>query len=629
MSADSKKENKMPRRDFLKAAPVAAGMAFHAARASASPAVPVRAPAVAATALAVPSSHNKIEAFDYQGVTLRDSRWRTQMQTARDYYMAVSNDDILQGFRAAAGLPAPGKPLGGWCKTDTQMIFGQWLSGMSRMYCATGDQALLDKATYLMTEWGKTVKPGGDFRLDHYSWDKLMCGLIDMRLYGGQESAVPLMEMATDLAKKNLQQTDMVVLPNDNKIYYGKPAEWYTLAENLFRAYRLTGEAKYKDFAQVWLYHEYWNKFRNTSAANVTGVHAYSHVNTLSSAAMTYDVLGDPAYLEIIKNAYDFLQNTQCFATGGYGPNERFMAADGSLGRALETRADTFETLCGSWAAFKLARYLTQFTGESRYGDWVERLFYNGAGAALPLETAGRNFYYSDYRYTGGMKVYRWDNYTCCSGTLFQDVADYHNLIYYKDPSSLYINLYVPSEVRWQGPQGEVKLVQETTYPEGELVKMTLAMAAGQKFPLKFRVPDWSSGMTVSVNGADTGVPCEAGQWATVDRAWNSGDQVEVRIPMRLRYKPVDREHPKRVAIMRGPVVLAMDFDYHDPAFKLPSTDEDLNRLLIADASPALFRITRDDGRNIRLKMRPFYDFARDFPYLMYFDLGEWPYRLW
>ena len=57
---------------------------------------------------------------------------------------------------------------------------------------------------------------------------------------------------------------------------------------------------------------------------------------------------------------------------------------DGSLGKALETRSDTFETLCGSWAGFKLARYLMLFTGEARYGDWIERLFYNGAGAALP-----------------------------------------------------------------------------------------------------------------------------------------------------------------------------------------------------------------------------------------------------
>jgi DUF1680 family protein len=122
-------------------------------------------------------------------------------------------------------------------------------------------------------------------------------------------------------------------------------------------------------------------------------VHAYSHVNTFSSAAMACDVLGDASYLEILKNGYDYLQHTQVYATGGYGPNERFMAPDGSLGRALETRSDTAEIVCGSWAGFKMARYLMRFTGDARYGDWIERLFYNGVGAALPLMGRGRNFY--------------------------------------------------------------------------------------------------------------------------------------------------------------------------------------------------------------------------------------------
>ncbi len=132
------------------------------------------------------SSRLRIEAFDYQGVKLRDSRWRTQVQTARDYYLNVSNDDILCGFRAAAGLPAPGKPLGGWCAKDSQTVFGQWLSGMARMYRATGDSALRDKASYLLAEWAKTIKPDGDCGMHHYSYDKMVCGLVDMKLYAGR-----------------------------------------------------------------------------------------------------------------------------------------------------------------------------------------------------------------------------------------------------------------------------------------------------------------------------------------------------------------------------------------------------------------------------------------------------------
>ena len=613
MTKPSAQSGGVIRRDFLRAAPLAAGL-------------------VAGSLTAAPSSssRNLIETFDYQGVRLRDSRWRRQIYAAREFYLGLPDDDILKGFRAAAGLPAPGKPLGGWCKENSSTVFGQWLSGMARLSRATGDTAIRDKAARLLTEWAKTVKLDGNCGMRHYSFDKLVCGLVDMDRYAGHPDAVPLLEKTTGWARRTFEHENMVVVPAHNTMYYGLPQEWYTLSENLYRAYQQTGNPDFKTFAEVWLYREYWSKFADTaSPAGAQGVHAYSHVNTFSSAAMTYAVTGDPMYLRVIRNAYDYLQSTQCYATGGYGPNERFMSPDGSLGRALETRSDTFETVCGSWAGFKLSRYLMRFTGEARYGDWIERLLYNGVGASLPLRPGGRNFYYSDYRISGGMKVDYWENFTCCSGTYIQNMADYHNLIYYKDASNLYVNLYVPSEVTWSRPAGDVRLTQETGYPETDTSTLTVEMKQSADFTLKLRVPAWSRDMSLKVNGADAGVPCKPGEWAANARTWKSGDRVEIRIPLRLRTEAVDRWHPDRVAVLRGPVVLALDYNYHDPAFELPKTDADLNRWLVPDDKPAVFRVQRPDGRAVRLKFRPFYEMAEDFPYLMYFDRQARPYALW
>lgn len=619
------RSNKMLRRDFLKAASVAAGVLAQTARAAAPE----------------PSSRNVIEPFNYQGVRLLESRWQRQVHGAREFYLGLADDDILHGFRADAGLPAPGRALGGWARRNTGGVFGQWLSGMARMYRATGDSALRDKAVRLMTEWGKTVKPDGDCRMGHYPWDKLVCGLVDLHVYAGEAGAIPLLEKTTDWAAKNLNRENMPAIKNHNTFYSGRPGEWYTLSENLYRAYQATGSPKFKKFAEVWLYHPYWNKFDQTAEPpDAHGVHAYSHLNTFSSAAMHYAVSGDSAYLRIVKNAYEYFQNTQCYATGGYGPNERLMAPDGSLGKSLDTRSDTFETLCGSWAGFKLSRYLMQFTGEARYGDWIERLFYNGAGAALPLQAGGRNFYYADYRVGGGMKVYRWDNFTCCSGTYFQDMADYHNLIYYKDASSLYVNLYTPSEVMWSHAGHDVKVVQQTEYPVNEISTLTLEMKGSLNFPLKFRVPERCRDMSIKVNGVAANVACQPGTWATLTRAWNPGDRIEVRIPMRLRMQPVDRQHPDRVAVVRGPVALALDFDYHDPEFRLPDNEDDLNKWVVRDDSPleshfsapavpGMFRVNRPDGRKVRLRFRPFYAYEEGFPYLMYVDRKAWPYALW
>jgi hypothetical protein len=222
------------------------------------------------------------------------------------------------------------------------------------------------------------------------------------------------------------------------------------------------------------------------------------------------------------------------------------------LGKALDYHQNSCETPCCSWAAFKLARYLTQFTGEARYGDWIERLMYNGVGGILWIKDAGRHFYYADYRVAGGVKVYAREIYTCCSGSYVQAVSDFPNQIYYRDPTSLYVSLYLPSEVTWNGPGGEIKVTQETAYPEAETSAFTVNPSQSAAFALKFRVPGWSNGMTVRVNGAATDVPCKPGTWAVVQRTWAPGDRVEIRIPLRFRFSAVDPQHPHRIAVVRG-----------------------------------------------------------------------------
>jgi len=566
-----------------------------------------------------------LQPFDYRGVRLHKSRWLDQYQSARDYYLGVSNDDILQGWRAAAGLPAPGKPLGGWCATNSNTVFGQWLSGMARMYRATGDAPMREKAAYLIAEWAKTIKPNGDCGMDLYAYEKLLCGLVDLQEYAAMPSAAPLLEKTLDFVIRNYSRERV---PAGGALLNGRPSEWYTFPENLYRAYRLAGDARIKNFADSYRYESYWRKFAATAApADAHGVHAYSHVNTFSSAAMTYAVTGDPAYLDIIRNAYDYLQNTQCYATGGYGPMERLVAPDGTLGRSLEARNATFEAVCGSWAGFKLSRYLMEFTGESRYGDWAERLFYNGVGAALPITTGGKHFYYADYRVGGGMKVYKVSRYSCCSGSYIQNVADYHNLVYYKDAAGLYVNLYLPSEATWEGPRGEVTAVLETAYPESDTATLRLNMKKSARFAIRFRIPGWTRDASLKVNGAP-GPVCKPGTWAEIDRAWQPGDSVEIRIPLTLRMEPVDRRHPRRVAVVHGPVVLVLDDWVFEDIPRLPEP-ANLEKELVADSAPGVFRLAPPNGARIQARFRPFYAVGEVTPYRMYHDLDSLPIPVW
>lgn len=584
-------------------------------------------------------TNEKLESFDYDGVALLPSRWKEQVDLAGAYYLGMSEDDILHGFRTHAGQPAPGHSLGGWCINDCSGVFGQWLSGHARMARATGDERYAQKAHRLLAGVRETFPQ--NWR--HYSFDKLICGLTDMSLYGGDDLARTTLDEMLDWGGQHLEHQNVAATSGAES---GNPHEWYTLAENIYRAHAVTGLQRHREFAGRWHYDDYWNLFADNKAPDgVWGVHAYSHLNTFSSAAAAYRSLGDEHFLHVAENSYDFFQNSQCFATGGFGPAERIVPPNGALGLSLDWRNDHFEAPCGSWAGFKLSKYLMNFTGEARYGDWLERLFYNGIGASLPISEGGRHFYYADYRVAGGMKVpfrdsgyldaFRpstaataWTPFACCSGTYFQAVADYHDVIYLKSDSTLFVNLYVPSTVSWKRASGDVTVTQETRYPELPEVAFTVTPANPAEFAIAFRVPGWAADFSVSVNGSPVQVEHRPGTWATVSRTWAPKDRVTLDIPLPLRFVAVDEQHPHRQAIMRGPVVLVQDAGLCRQPIEVPASLDEIEARLEDDSNAPDERAPHR-GSTQPPKFRPFYTIPELWAYRMYFDMDELPAILW
>ncbi|HEV2463378.1 MAG TPA: beta-L-arabinofuranosidase domain-containing protein [Acidobacteriaceae bacterium] len=562
-----------------------------------------------------------LEPFDYQGVRLLDSMLKSQYDRTREYYFKIPNDDILKGFRERAGLPAPGQEMGGWAQDDTSGVFGQWLSGMARMYKATGDTEMREKAAALMNGWAEAYRKDGipissrhralNGSRTHYSYDKTVCGLVDMGKYAGNKDALALLDRLVDWGSTTLTRTRNPATPEDDAAF-GSGNEWYTLSENLYRGYVLTGNSKYKTFGDLWRYDTYWDKFVDEANPDIHDLHAYSHVNTLSSAAMSYGVTGDEKYLKTIVNAHDYFQRAQCYATGGYGPGESLVSNDGSLGRSLESVSDTFETPCGSWSIFKLTKYLLQFTGEARFGDWMERAVYNGIGAALPMALRGRTFYYSDYLLGGCQKTYYSAAWPCCSGTYIQDTVDYHDIIYFKGDRSLYVNLFVPSQVAWSVDDKAVQVEQVTDFPASDTTTLTVRPERPVKFSLKFRVPGWTEGAWVSVNGDQQHIECRPGTWAAVNRTWNAGDRMEIHLPMKLAFAPIDRQHPHRVAAIYGPVVLVRDKE----TVLVPNTN-DISKWIVSQGKGLEFHAEN----HATAGFVPFYQLRARTGYCMYFDL--------
>jgi hypothetical protein len=525
---------------------------------------------------AEPPSPAPLAEFGYADVLISSEPHEAQLMNTHQVLMALSEDSLLKPFRQMSGMSAPGDDLGGWYTYDPNYDyrsgsdtgfapgchFGQWVSALARVYAITGEEATRQKVLRLNRLYAQTIT--ADFyiknRFPAYTYDKLLLGLLDSHTLVRDPQALAILEHTTDIALPHLP---------GHAIEHGVPwradkdpsdASWtwdesYTLSENLFLAYQRGAGQRYLDLAHQYLDDQPWFDPLSRNEDVLNGRHAYSHVNSLSSAMMAYLVAGSQKHLRAAQNAFAMLE-AQSFATGGWGPDEDLRAPGSSdVYDSLTNTHSSFETPCGAYAHFKLTRYLLRVTRDTHYGDSMERMMFNTVLGAMPLQENGENFYYADYNFNA-QRVYKKARWACCSGTLPQVAADYRINLYLRAPRSVYINLYVPSTLQWTESGTALSLTQQGEYPYDSRVAFTITASQPTELTLHFRIPAWAQGAEIFLNGARQPSLAIPGQFAAIHREWKSGDRIELELPLTMRLEPIDPQHPDTVALLRGPLVL-------------------------------------------------------------------------
>jgi len=510
--------------------------------------------------------------FNYGDVTITSTLHEAQRRETHEVLMNMSEDSLLKPFRQMAEQPAPGADLGGWYNYDPNYdwhkddagfapsaTFGQWVSALARNYAITGSPETREKVLRLNQLYAKTISE--DFydknRFPAYCYDKLVLGLIDSSQYVRDSDALAILERTTKAAVPHLPgkaiDRELAWRPGKDQSY--RWDESYTNPENLFLAYQRGAGDQYRELAIQYLLDSTWFDPLSHGQNVLAGKHAYSYVNSLSSAMQAYLTLRSDKHLLAAKNAFDML-TAQSFATGGWGPDEMLRAPDSDdLCQSLTSTHNSFETPCGSYAHFKITRYLLRVTGDSRYGDSMERVMYNTVLGARPLQSDGHAFYYADYNFAG-KKVYSNHRFPCCSGTLPQVAADYRINTYFRDARGVYINLYIPSSVRWNQEGTNISLTQSGEYPFQDSVSFELTTSMPKEFALNLRIPEWAQEARIEVNGKRHPVSPTLGTFANISRQWQHGDRVELQLPRKLRLEAIGNKHPDTVALLCGPLVL-------------------------------------------------------------------------
>ena len=120
--------------------------------------------------------------------------------------------------------------------------------------------------------------------------------------------------------------------------------------------------------------------------------------------------------------------------------------------------------------------------------------------------------------------------------------------------------LYSPSKVKAKVAGGtKVEITESTEYPFNGKVTFTIATGGPQvRFPLALRIPAWTTGPRITVNGKNlSAAGSTSAGWIVADQTWRDGDRIVLTLPMAVQVKKWTANGDS-VSIYRGPLAYSL-----------------------------------------------------------------------
>lgn len=527
--------------------------------------------------LAAADIQTAVQPFPLDAVRLEAGIFRDAMERDRDYLLSLNPDRLLAWFRKEAGLEPRAEVYGGW---ESQGVaghsLGHYLSACSLMYAATGEEALRERVSYTVSELracqeangdgyvgaipeGKRVFAelrAGDVRLDHafnlnglwvpwYTMHKLLAGLLDANRYTANDQALDIADALGDWAVATVGHLD------EEKFQRMLGCEHGGITEALAELYSRTGNDAHLALARRF-HHDAVLGPLERGEDPLSGLHANTQVPKLIGLARLYEITGDDRCRAGATNFWNFVVDRYTYVNGGNSDNEHF-----GKPRCLAAHMGPEMTeTCNTYNMLKLTKHLFCWQPEPRYADYYERAMYNQILTSQDPKTG--LLAYKLGLYGGHFLSYctAEDSFWCCTGTGMENHARYGEAIYFHDDTGLYVNLYLPSTLRWNDRGCVVRM--DTHYPDSEDVSICVTECdAPFDAEIRLRCPGWAeSGMDVQVNDEPPKRYKQPGEYIVLQRTWMQADTIRLRLPMPLRIEPAP-DNPNRVAVLYGPVVLA------------------------------------------------------------------------
>lgn len=381
-----------------------------------------------------------------------------------------------------------------------------------------------------------------------YCEHKIMAGLRDAYVYGGNEQAKSMFKKLCDWSIElvHLFSNDIMEL----KILQWEPGG---INEVLADAYAIFGDGKYMRAAEKYSHqimienmnddptHTFLDgKHTNEAAAKFVG---FARINELSH---------DDRYQKASRAFWEDVALHRASVIGGVGVNNYFLS--NSQGGKYVTELDGPES-CTTYNMLKLTERLFSDKRNPKYSDFYERALLNHILPAHDPETGGFSYFTSlhpeSYHIYSKVNEAMW----CCVGTGMESQSKYGEFIYTLGSDTLFVNLFIASALQDE----HYGIKQETDFPYGTTSKLTVTRSGS--YSIAVRHPAWTSAnYSIKVNGKTLKIKADAikrgkANYISCGRNWRAGDVIEVDYPMPLSAEACFNS--TYISLKYGPIVLA------------------------------------------------------------------------
>ncbi len=600
--------------------------------------------------------------FPLGDVTLLDGPFKQARDLNLQVLLKYDANRLLAPYRKEAGLPEKAKSYPNWDGLDGH-VGGHYLSAMAMYYAALGDAECRKCMDYMISElkacqeanaknnpeWGvgyiggvpksaelwSKIKAGNVAAIwsawaPWYNIHKMYAGLRDAWLYTGNEEAKSIFlkfcDWAIDLTSglTDAQMEDM--LGNE----HGGMNEMFA------DAYQMTSDGKYLKAAG-----RFSHKAFLEPLSQGNDILDNKHANTQIPKFIGFERIAELTHDEKYHKAGSFFWETvtqnRSLAFGGNSRREHFPSVNSCIDFV---NVNDGPESCNSYNMLKLTEDVFRRHPSARYADYYERTIFNHILSTQHPEHGGYVYFTParprHYRVYSAPNEAMW----CCVGTGMENHAKYNQFIYTHLKDTLFLNLFIASELNWK--EKGVKIRQETTLPSEEQTKLTITEGSGN-FKLMIRYPGWVSqgALKISVNGKDIAYTVLPSNYINIDRKWKRGDQVKILLPM---HNSIERmpNVPEYIAFMHGPILLGAKTGTEDlkgliaddgrwgqyaageylPVDKAPVLVHDdisniASRLVPVKNKPLNFKIDVKVENPMDLTLQPFYQ-IHDSRYMIY-----------